>query len=564
MCRRCGTLLAQGRDTYIAKVTGAEKSSGLVPMKICPVCDWANVSPSHAFVDRIELRKLLRSAPELLHGLSTAASSFYARALLRHLRARIVARVFEEVRASPDVALAILMNMLAELFEREQATEFGDKFPAYIQQIYVLLRCLGPLSVFSKAIDAVVPSAFWTTAALPLLEACRVLSKVIEQPEDPVRLESDVLVVESQPLGPWQHEINANIYRQTSTRQSTKQLMAETTIEQAEREVFGYSVSDFLALFRNRQALSRFARTTGDGEVVIVDLGSDTEPIVKMMARDFTLTPHRMQTCLFPAFFSSAAQPADRSMQEAIEEINEADWLLHVPLMEARYWHRGQEVPAGVTSGYLLHRVQGRAASSIAYRFRNAQMSAEALDAEAQAHVAKLARRFSSEAELGATAEWQQAGMSAVAQVERVGNKVPSCGEIDVLAAGAGTQERTIVAVCEVKNTDMVFYKDFGGKQLWNLLLQASSQARRKAEWVLVHWKEVSNLFGDVAVSQEPPIVVAIVVTRATPQPIGEGRCVFIAAAEIRSAAASLLTGDVASWRPDFRAAIVGNPNDLA
>jgi len=565
-CRRCGSELSNARVAYISPATGIERRAGNRPLRVCTTCRWAN-APSHSSDRRLELKRLVRQAPELVDGVLQAHPA-EVRDELRKLRSRIIAFLFANVRSSPKDALRTLLLWVGGMYEmRRLVHDAGgelrhDVLAGDIQQLYALLRRLGPLAVFTFD-DVYLPSSdFWWSAVIDLVRACQELSELIEEPEVDLRLDGDVVVIVRPPIAAWTYEVNVNLPRSAASYSRLDALASTPAaeinpVEEAERMAFGYSVSDFLNLFGYPNILREYTRETGGPGLRIIDLGPEADTMVRLMARDFTLSLRRVQQYVAPSFFLATGMPTQRSIPQAIEEISEADWLAHAPLLEAAYLHKGQRISAVVTSPHLLDGVRGRAASSVAHRLHNAVLAGRHMKPPVPGQIAALARGFHSAAELEVGREFEAGGMVAVCQLERLDKRPLPCGEIDVIAIGKGLRKRLIVVVCEVKNTDMVFYKDFGGQQAHDLMSRAALQARRKTAWVKANWEKLAPLFPAISTNTRPAVVVPAVATRLTLMPVADAQCVFISSSEIGAITKSILSTEIEAWRPDFLAAQV-------
>lgn len=555
VCRRCHTSLA-GVPSTQAPTLPAEETNTYVPevaVRICPACGWrtAEESPAHD----IDLATILEEFPDARERLTDTTDRADASRILRDVRAGLVAQLEREVLADPWAAFHFLESTLQELYELDRDVSFSGQPVKLAQQIYLHIIGRDALPVMAHPPDG-PPPPFWQQPVIKLMIICAALCEWLRE----IRLGLVARISGGRLSGAvgadalWSAEVNANLTAGPPADGVTE-TFRDPLLVQAERRAFGCSAADLVDVLEDSERRNAATRWMVRGELLILDMTAP-ELGFAQMASAFTLIRERLLTREFPSLFAAAGEPVERSWTDVLQTAAEADWLLCAPLMRGFYVEEGERRPALLTSGYLLHRMQGSGGVHVAYRMHNAVEAARRRPGGTAGAVSFLAQSFHAQFERAVGDSFARGGMSVTTNLERLGGRPLPCGEIDVVATAAAPGRRTIVAVCEAKNTDVSFYKDLGVAQAQDMIQRAARQATAKARWMLERWRDVAPVLG---CDRDPaPLVVALVVTRHTVMPLGDapGPAVIPAQA-VPALADALRTGSPADWRPDLAASVL-------
>jgi hypothetical protein len=513
------------------------------------------VNLEQPFVSSFPLGEAARRFPGSVPDTSDCDDSAEVAARLVEVRARLCRRLASEVAADPAAAVDWMLAVMQRLPETDRETGTVGHPVVIAQTVCLELLRLGPLPAMPQPRRAALPP-FWLEPVVDLCCVAELAAKFVREAEVRGRLslcDGHVRCV-SPDEDVWAGEVNATLFAEEEREPESLRLLANPDLMEAERAVFGWSVTDFLLLVGDLDELRRATRVGGNEELWFFDLGPQALPALRAMVGDFILTPERMCRQAAPAFFAEAGMQVSRSYDEAVETAVGVEWLTYVPVVAAGYPGERGISPAGITSAYLIRRALGRAWSSVAYRLHCAEQVARRRDPELAAHVAGLARRFHASLEREVGDALETAGLRALPNVERVGGRRPSCGEIDVIAGGTDRAGTPLALVVEVKNFDVSFYKDFGIGETREKVAGACRQAARKAAWVRDHWRDVAPLVaGD---PESSPLVVGLVATRALGLPPPPGGVGIIPLRALGATATKLLDRPVGEWRPDVRAGV--------
>lgn len=508
------------------------------------------------YVSSFPLNEAATRFPDSVPDTSDSDDSTEVAARLTDVRARLCRRLEAEVAAAPAAALQWMLAVMQRLPEIDRDTGRVGHPLDMAQHVCLELLRLGPLPALPEPSQAPLPP-FWETRVAELCVIALLTADMLREAEVHGRLsvrDGHVCCV-SPDEDVWAGDVNATFFAEQRFEPEAFLLLADPDLMEAERAVFGYSVTDFLLLAGDAEELRRATRVGGNEELWFFDLGPHARPALRAMVSDFILTPERMCRQAAPAFFAEAGTQVSRSYDEAVEAAVGVEWLTHIPVVAAGYPSERGMVAAGMTSRYLIDRTLGRAFSSVAHRLHCAEQVARRRDPDLAAHVAGLARSFHASLERNVSEALVMAGLRAVPNVERVGGRRPSCGEIDVVAGGRDRAGTPLALVVEVKNFDVSFYKDFGIGETREKVAGACRQAARKAAWVRDHWPEVAPL-----VSGDPnsdPLVVGLVATRTLSLPPPDGGIGIVPFSTLGATAKMLLDEPVGEWRPDVRAGVV-------
>jgi hypothetical protein len=132
-----------------------------------------------------------------------------------------------------------------------------------------------------------------------------------------------------------------------------------------------------------------------------------------------------------------------------------------------------------------------------------------------------VSRQVHAQLETDAATCFREAGMTAVENLASANGRPLDCGEIDVLATTIPAERRPVVVVCEVKDTDLSFYKDLGPHEAYAVSEKGRQQAQRKTAWIAAHWDKVRSALGpSAAYEASEACFVALVVLRVASLPI--------------------------------------------
>lgn len=540
-CHRCGGSLAGTEQTEVL-IPG---STRIWPCAVCADCGWRNFRAGVSLPVQLSAAASLGPSQRALVGRILAGKASVDS--LQALRCDVLDRVCFHVDARPPQALGWLFSILANLDELDSGINANGFYPLALQQVYLLLLRRGPLSAFS-ADDFSSLGTFWKKGWLPLLATCRVLGEAIRE----CRLGGDLLVEHGQVLvrlsdkAQWIQERNANVVPgPTRTTAHVDAVISEHLVCEAERVAYGYSVADVMEAVATPAGVAQFARVIRDGDLMILDLAGSTPSSHRSMLDAFTLDLATLRARSAPGFFRTGSS-ADRTLDQVMTEAMEIDWLGAFPFLAGVY---GSDQPCRITSGYLIHRAKVEAALSTAYRLRNVSMAVKGTESARQ--VDALVREYHADAERKAARCFAAAGMDVVTALECVEGRPLPCGEIDVLASGRRADGRLVVAVCEVKNSDLGVAKDKAVEEAQDVVRKAGAQAGRKASWVHQEWRGLADVLNSSP--KERPLVVPLVVLRETALAVDGVQPAVVAATELAEVIRQLLDDPVERWRPDVR-----------
>jgi hypothetical protein len=346
----------------------------------------------------------------------------------------------------------------------------------------------------------------------------------------------------------WAIEVNLNRFTSTANEHRLESLEEVAAVE---RSVFGTSATDLLLRLGDVDALSRETRVeVHDDKLIIVDLDSDG-PTVQAVRQHMLLTAEKWKAHAVPSFFFADHRRGPGTQLSMVTRASEVDWLRYVPVLHGGYGNPQDPTPLGFTTPGLVKRAMTRAGGTLAGRLDMAVRSAR--EDHVRSTALALARNVHAAFEADSAQACVSAGMAAVHGLTRLNGKALPCGEIDVLAWTLGP-DGPVALVIECKNTDMVFYKDFGPDQARDTFRRGIEQARRKGNWVAVNWAEPAALFDW---PRHRPTVVAIVVTRAVNATWQDSGVPIVRLPDLSDLARSLRLTHRSQWRPDLAAAIM-------
>lgn len=308
------------------------------------------------------------------------------------------------------------------------------------------------------------------------------------------------------------------------------------------------------AYYRER-GIGKHVKRNAGRNYFFVELGQTAPPDVREVFRRVALTRRRLSQQLAPDFLYRPNAPILRDTATALDASGAFDWLTFAPVMLGSHKERTEPCPVAIVSTYLVERAMLKTYTGVARRLAVAEQASKQIGPEASRSIAELRRQFHQGLEIRAAETLRGVGMTAVRGLERLDGRQIECGEIDVLAAGAGAGRELIVLICEVKDTDLSFFKDYGPREAFEVARRAHRQAQRKATWVAQHWPRVAGVF---QLDAEHPEVqfVAVVVPRITPLPLGGG-VASIPLLELGEVGTRVLTEPSSAWRPDLQRARV-------
>ena len=455
-----------------------------------------------------------------------------------------------------------LIENLKHLYETDEKFNFDSTPVLGIQQVYLHFLTRSAVPIFQY--PPVSPSSFWREDIVWLVDLWRKLSGCLRETRlgHELQLSAGRMSLPPTEIGSWAADVNANIRardRPPDLRISPRESYREQLVREAELRAFGVSVTDTLEQLGNVERLSgppRFERW-GDW-LLLVDLGDSTSPEVQQLFRRFMLTRRRLSQQLAPDFLIPPEAPARRSTAEALADSAEFDWLQYAPIMLGVH---GDHIPVAIVSPYLVFRARVKARTGIARRLVVAESEAKRSSLDASRSIAALSRQVHAQLEIDAASCFRDAGMTAVVNLADANGRSIDCGEIDVLAATSRAERCPVVVVCEVKDTDLSFYKDRGPDEAYAVSEKGRQQARRKAAWVAAHWAEVrADLGPSASFEASEAFFVALVVPRAASLPIAGPGPASIGMPDLAGVARVLAESPFDTWRPDLKRAAVDRP----
>jgi hypothetical protein len=524
--------------------------------RVCPSCGWINSAPE-AF-EAIDLNHAAKVLPDIFRNLE-APSVLSASAVAQYAeeaRARVVRRIRDELSRAPAEAVTWWLGALANLYEVDKQFAFRGEPVLAIQQVYLHFLSRSAVPIFT---DAVPLGPFWKDEVDWHVIYWQLLSWCLRE----ARLGHEFELSEGRIMGPltdlelWAHDVNLNISaRDRPVQRGISGAEREQLIREAEIHAFGVSVVDALQQLSDVDQLSQRARLQNWGNwLTLVDLADPTPPELQDLFRRFALTRRRLSQQAAPDFLLSLDAPTTRSTASALAESAEFDWLVYAPIMLGVY---GDDHLVGIISPYLLHRSLGKAQVGIARRLVVAEEEAKRSSRDVAKTVATLSRRVHGLLEAEAATCFRKAGMTAVENLERAGGRRLDCGEVDVVAMATGAGQRPVVVVCEVKDTDLTFFKDQGQHEAYAISTKARQQAERKAVWIATHWEQVGVALDPGAAREAREVCfVALVITRAASLPMPGPGPASVGLPDLAQAAGLFAQTPVDLWRPDLIRAIV-------
>jgi hypothetical protein len=550
VCRRCRSLLDQRRSQH---------GDRFAP-NTCDVCGWINFTRSGCLLDAA-LMEALRLLPEVFDGVNPPASDGGEELTVwvRRLRDRLTAWVGTVMHENEAAAVTWLLIMLSSLAELGQQPK-GDRLSVYsVQLVYLHFLYEGSVPLSTPRVSE-LPS-FWTRDITTVALLCHFLSQVLREAElgHELRLEGDrLLVLTEDEAAIWAEEVNAN--QERNWEPSTDLMIeafADPDVRQAEQLVFGYSIFDMLRAVIAPDELQKCTKVVTTKEYFFVELSEAAPPRLKEVLRRLALTRGRLSRQIAPDFLYQADAPILRDTATALEETGAFDWLTFAPVMLGTYDERSESCPVAIVSNYLVHRAIMKCYTGVSRRLAVAEQASKQIGPEAARAVAELKRQFHRRLETRVAETLRDIGLIAIQGLAELDGPHLECGEIDVLAVGTGAGGELIVLICEVKDTDLSFFKDYGPREALEVARRAHGQAQRKATSVAQHWLQLSRLFTPSAQPQSSEArFVAVAVPRITSLPVAEGAA-SIPFPELGPVGASLLTDPPSAWRPDLQRALV-------
>ena len=539
---------------------------------MCPRCGWIN-APASGELLNISLTAAGDEIPALLPTFfqelteRTTADRKDVAQWVRQLRDRLVAHIGTAVAEEQASAVTWMLTTLEVLGDDdEQAAQGGPKelgidSPAFwaLQQVYLHFLAKGAVPIDTPQVHEL--SIFWQRDILLLSMWWHILSDALREAElgRDLRLDGDRLVVttEDHTATTWADEVNANQLQWQPSWDRIQEAFFDPFVRDAERRVFGFSVADALPLIMATAESGRYTRFTPGRHYYLLDFGLPAPSQLREVFRRFTLTRRRLSQQIAPDFLYLPDAPIIRDTTTALEQSAAFDWLRFAPLMLGTYQEGSEKRPVAVVSKHLIERAILKTYTGVARRLAVAEQASKQRDPQTAREVAELRRRFHRRLETRVADALREIGMTALQGLEKVGGTKLACGEIDVLAAGPARSGELIVMICEVKDTDLSFFKDHGPEEALKVAQHAHEQARRKAAWVAENWTHVRDLFGvSGGDSSAATRFVGLTVPRITSLPLGAGPA-SIPFVELIPTAKSLLAAPLHTWRPDLQRAVV-------
>jgi hypothetical protein len=546
-CRRCGALL----DSPVAAVVPR-----FGPARSCRSCGWINHVP--APVVDIDLSAAAAVVPAVFDGLAepgdTAASTIARYAL--DARTRVVHRIGAEVLRNPAEAVTWWLGFLRRLYEAEQMFNFDASPVLAIQQVYLHFLTRSGVPIFE---DDVRLQPFWTEEIHRLVDLWRKLSACLREARlgRTLQFNDGRIYLPPTEVSSWAWEVNANVAaddRSARQRASPLEGHRDALVARAEVRAFGVSVVDALRQLCDVEDLSGRARLQQWGDwLLLVDLGEQTPLELRQLFRRFMLTRQRLSQQTAPDFLLAPDAASTRSFGDALADSAEFDWLLYAPVLLGVY---GDHQPVAIVSRYLLHRSWAKAKTGIARRLVVAEQARRSSRDDLRA-IAAISRQVHGLLEADAARCLREAGLTTVENLADIDGRSLDCGEIDVLATAPSADARPVVVVCEVKDTDLGFYKDLGPEEAYVISEKGRQQAQRKAAWVAANWHKVRSALGSTMADDVEPRFVALVVPRAASLPIAGIGPASVGLPDLAGVARGLANTPFEAWRPDLARAVV-------
>ncbi len=496
----------------------------------------------------------------MLDGLNppTSASGEELALWVKQVRDRLIAWVGSVMHENQAAAVTWLLTMLSMLAELD--TQDGSKgYPVFeVQLVYLHFLHEGSVPLSTPHVSE-LPSSWKHISAVSIL--WRFLSQVLQEAElgRELRLEGDRLIVLAEDEAAfWAEEVNANQQQRWEPSSDLMiEALADPYVQEAEQIAFGVSIFDMLRAVIAPDELEKYTEVMTGDDYFFVELGQAAPPRLKELFGRLTLTRRRLSQQIVPDLLYQPDAPLLRDTATALEESGAFDWLTFAPVMLGR--HEGGSEPrfVAIVSNYLVGRAIMKTYTGASRRLAVAEQVSKQIGPQEARAVAELKRKFHRRLETRVAETLRDIGMKAIEGLEELDGRRLECGEIDVLAAGAGAGEELIVLICEVKDTDLSFFKDYGPREAFEVARKAHRQAQRKATWVAQHWPQLWRLFTPTAHTQSSEErFIAVAVPRITSLPLGKGAA-SIPFPELGAVGASLLTDPASAWRPDLQRAIV-------
>ena len=552
-CRRCG---AANRGEP------ARAAPGLGPSWACQTCGWLTPVPGPRL--DVDLRLAEREVPDLLEDVDRPEAN-NGDAVVRYadqVRGQVVGRIGAEVARDPSAAVTWLFMILEDLPDYETPDAWAS---LAVQQVYLHFLVKGAIPVFGDPVPELPP--FWLREIIVLVMLWTRLSECLRAARlgDELRLVDNHLIVAPTNIGVWGQEVNVNTMVRPVPVPCVLDLYRDPLVRQAENEAFGVSVCDGLDTLADVAGLRRRTRVTGRPEHLIVDTGPTAPVDLRDLLGRFTLTRRRLSQQSVPDFLYAPTDPIVRSTSVALAESADFNWLKYAPVLLGAYRANGLLSPVAIVSSHLLDRSKVAAGLGVARRLVVAEQAAKSRGSEGARAIATLRQQFHAQLESRVAASLAGAGLAVVQNLAHVQGRQRECGEVDVLAGGRGANGQAIVIVCEVKDTDMSFYKDYGPDESFRVCELARKQAQRKAGWLATHWGEVRNVLGaDASFDASETWYIALVVPRLASMPLGGPGPASIAFPELPTMVRNIMDTPPALWRRDLQLAIIVRQNSAA
>jgi hypothetical protein len=548
-CRRCEAILHGPAEPVVTHYG---------PARVCQSCGWINQAPEP--VIEIDLDAAAVALPDVFDGLEPPSEET-ASAIARYAeeaRTRVVTRIGTEVLQKPAEAVTWLCQMLKDLYKLDQMFSFDGMPVLAIQQVYLHFLAQSAVPIFE---DPVPLQSFWGEDILSLVNLWRKLSGCLREARlgRGLQLNAGRISLPPTEISSWASDVNANLRADSRSwwlRSSPQDSSREQLVEEAEFQAFGVSVIGALAQMIHVEDLRGRARfEQWEDWLILVDLGEPTPPELQQLFRRFMLSRRRLSQQVTPDFLFPPEAPARRSTADALAESAEFDWLQYAPVLLGIY---GDHIPVAIISPYLLYRAFGKAKSGIARRLVVAENEARRSSPDAARATAALSRQVHAQLEADTATCFREAGMTAVENLASVDGRSLDCGEIDVLATTTPAGRRPVVVVCEVKDTDLSFFKDWGPEEAYSISEKGRRQAQRKAAWVAAHWDKVCATLGlNAAYDASEAYFVALVVPRVASLPIVGPGPASVGLPDLAVVARALAEAPFEAWRPDLMRAVV-------